>query len=404
MTCRPKSALPVLMLWATSAVYGHGITWENLPTGGLFDVMSFVHGPQISDDFVPALGPNRFHVLDWWGSEARSSEWTIEAVGLPGQDPPRWSTTGAYAEGSADPAYPGLYHYRAYGTWYLPDDYRHTPSWITIANSEPGWYWAVGSPEPGLGRQENSARVYDGQQWRDTGTNMAFRLTYVPEPSAALLAAFGLLAFGVFRWRGSRRVALIRWVPCALALSLGFGGVANAGVMRFEGLPSAVAPAFYEEDGIRFSLVQGDYYPFDCRLIMGVCPPSNGIVAGLDALEQGQSTVRITLIDGGLFNLDGIEILAAGDPFSFIEASNGSRFELFFEAVELSGFRRIQFFDITSSSDHILGGFLVDNIAVTPVPEAQASMLLFPALVTLAILRRARAHWFVNYHETNARH
>lgn len=72
-------------------------------------------------------------------------------------------------------------------------------------------------------------------------------------------------------------------------------------------------------------------------------------------------------------------------------AYSGSRFEFWVPGGTLNGFQGIQFFDISSSVE-IAGGFLFDNIAVTPVPEPSTFILLFPALVTLAVFAGKREH------------
>jgi hypothetical protein len=68
-------------------------------------------------------------------------------------------------------------------------------------------------------------------------------------------------------------------------------------------------------------------------------------------------------------------------------ASNGSFFSFGLPGGTLTGFQGIQFFDISSSVD-IAGGFLFDNIAVTPVPEPSTFILLFLTFVTLVVFRK----------------
>lgn len=154
--------------------------------------------------------------------------------------------------------------------------------------------------------------------------------------------------------------------------------------MNFEtASPGGFLTAPFDQDGIRLSLIAGHYDFWSCASFP--CPPGDGIVVGLDAVQTGPSTVRIALISGGLFNLDGIQILAS-DPSSFMVASNGSFFSFGPPGGTLTGFQEIQFFDIASSVD-IAGGFLFDNIAMTPVPEPSTFILLFLTFVTIVVFR-----------------
>ena len=177
-------------------------------------------------------------------------------------------------------------------------------------------------------------------------------------------------------------IVLVRRAGAVFTLAAMLGGVANAGLMNFEtASQGSFFTAPFDEDGIRLSLIAGHYDVWSC--ISFICPPDNGIVAGLDAVHTGPSTVRIALISGSLFNLDGIQIVAA-DSSSFMVASNGSFVSFGVPGGTLAGFQGIQFFDISSRAD-IAGGFLFDNVAVTAVPESSTFMLLFLTFVTLSV-------------------
>lgn len=181
-----------------------------------------------------------------------------------------------------------------------------------------------------------------------------------------------------------RRTTLSRRAAAMFALAAGLSGMANASLMNFETASvGGFLTAPFDQDGIRLSLIRGHYDFWSCNSFP--CPPGNGIVAGLDSVQTGPSTVRISLISGGLFNLDGIQILDS-DPSDFMQASNGSLYYFGSPGGTLTGFQGIQFFDISSSVD-IAGGFLFDNIAVTAVPEPSTFILLFLPFVTLVVIR-----------------
>ncbi len=182
-----------------------------------------------------------------------------------------------------------------------------------------------------------------------------------------------------------RGIALVRRSAAILALAAGLSGMANAGTMDFESTSMGTfLTAPFDQNGIRLSLIGGHYDLWSCTLSM-LCPPANGIAAGLDAVQSGPSTVKISLIDGSLFNLDSIQILNS-HPASFMQASSGSLYSFGSTGgtfTGLPGFQGIQFFDISSNVD-IAGGFLFDNIAMTEVPELPTCILLLLPLVTLA--------------------
>ncbi len=187
-----------------------------------------------------------------------------------------------------------------------------------------------------------------------------------------------------------RRINFFQRTAAMSALAVGLTGAASAGLMNFE---TAVPGSFlttssdFDQDGIQLSLVHGHYDLWNCSSSL-LCPPSNGIVAGLDSVQTGPATVRIALITGTFFNLDSL-LLLTSDPSSFMEASNGSL--LFFGSsggtlTEPSGFQGIHFFEISSSVE-IAGGFLFDNIGVSTVPEPSTVVLLLLPFVTAAGLR-----------------
>ena len=177
---------------------------------------------------------------------------------------------------------------------------------------------------------------------------------------------------------------LVRRAGLIFSLAAGLGAVANAAIMNFEtASPGSFLSAPFEEDGIHLSLIDGHYDVFDCASLG--CPPANGFVAGLDAVNTGPSTVRIALLSGGLFNLDAIEILGP-EPSSFMVASDGSFFSFDGTGGPFTGFGGIQYVDISSSVD-IAGGFLFDNIAITPVPEPSTFLLLFLSSMVVLLFR-----------------
>jgi len=179
-------------------------------------------------------------------------------------------------------------------------------------------------------------------------------------------------------------IVLIR----TLALAAWSGGTAAAGLMNLDtATPGEFRTTSFEQDGIRLSVMAGHYDLWRCNVIVS-CPAAKDIVAGLDGVQTGASTVRISLSNGAPFNLESIAILSA-DSSALLQASNGSSWAPGLPSGSLAGFQGITYFDISSSAG-IAGAFLFDNIAVFEVPEPGTGWLLSLSGLYLALLGRVR--------------
>jgi hypothetical protein len=170
--------------------------------------------PLLVDDFIPAAS-GALSQMNWWGSFSASNWFVAIFTDAPSQPTDlndlsmiyvdAWVTYEGYAyspncvppvEGDYTPPEICEFLFFPGGNVVLEAGRTY---WLSVANSEPGWYWARGSSNPAVGSQQSGARAlcltheWPCDQWVDIGTNLAFELA-VPEPGIVSLLAVVALA------------------------------------------------------------------------------------------------------------------------------------------------------------------------------------------------------------------
>ena len=208
------------------------IIYQNLPTSLATPPNISFHnaiGPVIADDFVPIAG-GTVTTVTWWGSAPTSNDWEIvlqnnnPAVGEPALTPPGNNVTGGVkalpvvAVGVPFAPLPGVFQFTADISSLV--NFAVNPGtdyWITIANFEPGWNWALALGGPTIGTENFNAHMSTGGicldggphcgPWTDIHTDFAVQISAVPEPGTIAFIGFGLAAFGLARRRRRTQTA-----------------------------------------------------------------------------------------------------------------------------------------------------------------------------------------------------
>ncbi len=175
------------------------ITYESLPAGNSANVSHHTSGgPVLAADFTPAYG-GKVVQLDWWGANAGSQSWEItfhiDNSGQPGAMMSQHIVTAAGSDLDNDQIF-------LYTAAWNPADVALTAGtdyWFSVANFAPGWTWANGNL-PTVGSEKYAgmvSRVASGSPhfgpWVGTGTDFAFRIHVVAEPSVIMITGLGLL-------------------------------------------------------------------------------------------------------------------------------------------------------------------------------------------------------------------
>ena len=176
--------------------------------------------------------------------------------------------------------------------------------------------------------------------------------------------------------------------------------VTHAAVMDFSTAASgSFLTGSYEQNEIRLTVLSGHYDIWDCNIAPVPCRGIFGLFAGVDAVQTGPSTVRISLANGSAFDLLSVDFPwdpAAPGPQNTLTASNGANFIIVSDpGITLSGpagFSGITYFDIRSSVD-LAGGFVFDNISIAAVPEPTAFPVLAAVLPGLLVYARSKRTW-----------
>lgn len=166
-------------------------------------------GPILADDFVPASS-GRVSRVEWWGSRAASPSWELVFQTNSNTNHPNIDNAfdgalvkyvNVVANGVADvPGQPSIFHYTAdLGGPLLIFD-AGVEYWFTVANFFDGWTWALALGGPTVGSENFDAHrsvgagpCLDGGPhcgpWENIHTDFAFRISSLPEPGTAALAA-----------------------------------------------------------------------------------------------------------------------------------------------------------------------------------------------------------------------
>ena len=213
------SLVGVGALWSLSiqpALAGTTTYYQDLPTALANPINQSFHnatGPVIADDFNPRDN-GLITTVEWWGSAATSSFWEVtfhnnDVAGQPAiLEPFHGGLSQIFAAtGVADnPLLPSIFHYTANfsAPWYVQ---AGTEYWFSVANTAPGWNWALAENGATIGSEIFNAHnstggiALDGGPhagpWNDVHTDFAFRIQAIPEPEtyAMLLAGLGLMVF-----------------------------------------------------------------------------------------------------------------------------------------------------------------------------------------------------------------
>jgi PEP-CTERM motif-containing protein len=224
------SGTPPQQAWAT-------IIYQNLPTS-LASPPDISHhnatGPVIADDFVPTANTAVAGLtFIWWGNQPTSNQWELvlqnnnPALGEPALTPAGNNVTGGVkalpvtATGVAT-GIPGIFQFSANPVFDQPFNLvAGTDYWLTVANFNDGWNWALALNGPTIGTEHFNAHSSIGATpdpcadggphcgpWTDIHTDFALQIG-VPEPSALALLAGSIGLFGVFyrRRKGRERLS-----------------------------------------------------------------------------------------------------------------------------------------------------------------------------------------------------
>jgi len=169
-------------------------------------------GPVLADDFTSS-GSGLVSQVEWWGSSTGDDRWEITFHNDIGGSPELSILSQHFADAiGTDLDGDGIFHYSA--LW-EPMDLLITAGtdyWFSVANFADGWTWA-NAFAPTVGSEQYDAMVSTGGGSPHFGpwnpaldvagatTDLAFRISTVPEPSIFALLGIGLAGIGFARKR-----------------------------------------------------------------------------------------------------------------------------------------------------------------------------------------------------------
>lgn len=209
-------AIGILTAIVTAMAFGQasaGVVFQDLPVANSnFISHHAVGGPVLADDFIPGK-TGAITSVDWWGSAAQSLNWEItlhlNADANPAAPDLFPANQGGFklfvSSAGTDPDADGIFQFSAAindPNWSVVSGNSY---WFSAANFLDGWTWAVTDGLAEVGNEIHSAVGSIGSTpcpdggphcgaWNAIQTDLAFRITVVPEPGALTLLGAAMLA------------------------------------------------------------------------------------------------------------------------------------------------------------------------------------------------------------------